>query len=99
MSTRSDEKPRYRVVVASNRVAKELDSISVSDHARVFSQLRGLERNPAPAGSVRLRGDIYGLRVGSIRVIYLIDQTRRTIILGAARRRNEGTYRDIERLF
>ena len=93
------ERPAYRVVLASSRVERELDSLSHSDYRRVISELRSLERDPKPDASVRIRGDIYRLRLGRFRIIYLIDDRERRVVVGAIRRRSETTYRDVRRLF
>ena len=93
------ERPAYRVIIASSRVERELDSLSASDHGRVISALRNLENDPRPRISISLQNSIYRLRIGRLRVIYLIEESNRTIVVGAIRRRSETTYRDIQRLF
>jgi len=39
------------------------------------------------------------VRVGDFRLIYLLDEDKKRIDVGAIRRRSEGTYRGIKRLF
>ena len=89
----------YSVVIRGRRVARELDRLPESEHRRVIAALRELGENPRRQGVVRLQGNIHRFRVGNYRIIYSIDDTDRVVVVGAVRRRNEGTYRDIERLF
>jgi mRNA interferase RelE/StbE len=42
---------------------------------------------------------MYRLRRGNWRIIYRIYDSERLILVGAVRRRNERTYREVERLF
>ncbi|MCH8108729.1 MAG: type II toxin-antitoxin system RelE/ParE family toxin [Chloroflexi bacterium] len=65
----------------------------------MISALRNLENDPRPRISISLQGNIYRLRLGRLRIIYLIEESNRTIVVGAVRRRSETTYRDIRRLF
>ena len=95
----ASEVPGYRVVIPSSRVARELDRLSDSDYQRIRAALDSLSDNPRAHSSVRLQANIYRVRVGNFRIIYSVDDSARTVILGAVRRRNEGTYRDVRRLF
>ena len=89
----------YSVVIRGRRVARELDHLPEPEHRRVVTALRELGENPRRQGVVRLRGNIHRYRVGNYRIIYSIDDTDRVVVIGAVRRRNEGKYRDVERLF
>ena len=89
----------YSVVLRRRRVARDLDRLPEPDHGRVIAALRELGENPRRQGVVKLQGNIHRYRVGNYRIIYSIDDTNRVVVVGAVRRRNEGTYRDVERLF
>ncbi len=93
------ERQEYRIVVRGGRVAREMERLPGSDHRRVVAALRSLSENPRRRGVIRLRGNTYRFRVGDFRIIYRINDSARSVVIGAVRRRNEGTYRDFRRLF
>ncbi len=89
----------FEVRLRSNRVRRELDNLQSTDYDRVVAKLRTLGDEPRPMNCERLYNDIYRVRVGNIRIIYLIDEKKKHIDIGAIRRRTERTYKDIEDLF
>jgi mRNA interferase RelE/StbE len=93
------ERPEFEVRLRSKRVQRELDSLQETDYQRVIARFRELVADPRPPGCEKLLNDIYRVRVGDIRIIYLIDEVNRRIEVGGIRRRSERTYRDIEGLF
>lgn len=89
----------YEVRLRSRRVQRELDSLQRTDHERVRARLEALGNAPKPFGCEKLYDSIYRIRVGDIRIIYLIDEANKRIEVGGIRRRSEKTYRGIEELF
>jgi len=89
----------FEVRLRSRRVQRELDGLQEVDHERVVVKLRVLANNPRPQGCEKLYDDIYRVRVGGFRLIYLIDEGNRRIEVGGIRRRSERTYRGIDELF
>ena len=93
------EQPVFEVRLRSNRVQQELDSLKGVDYERVMARLRSLATDPRPQGCQQLYDSFYRVRVGDFRLIYLLDEDKKRIDVGAIRRRSEGTYRGIKRLF
>ncbi len=93
------EQRAFEVRLRSNRVKRELDSLQKTDYERVIAKLRALASDHRPKGCEKLHDDIYRIRVGNIRIIYLIDERAKRIEIGAIRRRTERTYKETEDLF
>ena len=86
------EQPVFEVRLRSKRVQQELDTLREADHQRVVARLKALADDPRPHGCERLYDDVYRVRVGDIRIIYLVDEENNHIEVGggsatAARRR------------
>ena len=88
-----NEPDAFEVRLRSKRVQRELGSLLKADYERVITNLHNLAGDPRPRGCEKLHDDIYRIRVGNIRVVYLIDRENRRIEIGAIRRRTERTYR------
>ena len=60
---------------------KELENLSDSLIARLVAKIDGLAAAPRPSGCRKLRGykDLWRIRVGDYRVVYLIDDDRKTV--------------------
>jgi mRNA interferase RelE/StbE len=87
------------VRLRSKRVRREMDGLREADYQRVVVRLKALADDPRPHGCEKLYDDVYRVRVGDIRIIYLIDEENERIEVGGTRRRSEKTYRGIEDLF
>jgi mRNA interferase RelE/StbE len=87
-------KPPYSVRIKPS-AEKEMDRLPafVFDHAA--ATILALETDPRPPGCVKLKGaGKYRLRVGAYRVLYTIDDARRSIEIVAVGHRRE-VYRGI----
>lgn len=93
------EQPAFEVRLRSKRVQRELDNLQKVDYQRVITKLRALANDPKPKGCEKLYDEIYRVRVGDFRIIYLVDEINKRIEVGGIRRRTERTYREIEELF
>ena len=93
------EQPVFEVRLRSKRVQQELDALKGVDYERVTARLRSLATDPRPQGCQKLYDSVYRARVGDYRLIYLVDEDKRRVDVGAIRRRSEDTYRGIKRLF
>ena len=73
----------YRILLKSS-AAKEIEGIgSRDDRRRIVKKIAGLAANPRTHGTERLAGheDRYRIRQGSYRIVYLIDDSRREVIV------------------
>ena len=82
-----------------HRAEKELDDVPFKYHQRIVAAIQALAENPRPPGCVKLIDDIYRIRVGPWRVIYMIHDKERWIDIGKIARRHEATYKGIEARF
>ena len=76
-----------------------MGSLQESDHQRVVARIRALANDARPQGCEKLYDDIYRVRIGDSRIIYLIDEGNKRIEVGGIRRRGERTYKGLEDLF
>ncbi|HLE03823.1 MAG TPA: type II toxin-antitoxin system RelE/ParE family toxin, partial [Anaerolineales bacterium] len=70
---------------------KELENLSDRLLVHLVSRIDGLAVNPRPSGCKKLRGykDLWRIRVGNYRVVYIINDDRKTVcITRVAHRRN-----------
>ncbi|HEV2174139.1 MAG TPA: type II toxin-antitoxin system RelE/ParE family toxin [Candidatus Acidoferrales bacterium] len=60
---------------------KELESLSNSLIVRLAPKIEDLGINPRPSGCRKLRGykDLWRIRVGDYRVVYIIDDERKVV--------------------
>jgi mRNA interferase RelE/StbE len=94
-----NEPPAFQIKLRSKRVQRELDSLLEEDYTRVLAGLKGLANDPRPRGSKKLSGDIYRIRVGDIRIIYIIAERNKRIEVGAIQHRTKSTYKGFKDLF
>ena len=95
----SSEPLRHEVRLRSRRVRRELEALQAPDHRRVLAVLQSLADDPRPQGCEKLYDDVYRVRVGNWRVVYLVDGANRRVDVGGIRRRSERTYRALDDLF
>lgn len=69
---------------------KDIEHLS-NDYARLVSQhIDGLQANPRPHDSKKLKGEeIYSLRVGVYRILYDIDDVSQTVTVYRVKHRRE----------
>jgi len=91
--------PVFEVRLRSKRVQRELDGLQGIDYERVVVKLRALAKAPGPRGCEKLYDAIYRVRVGDVRIIYLIDEKKKQVEVGGIRRRSERTYKSVKELF
>jgi mRNA interferase RelE/StbE len=75
---------------------RQLRRLPPGDAARLRGPILALAVEPRPAGAVKLADtDFWRLRVGELRVIYLIDDAARQVVVLKVARRSESTYRRV----
>ena len=80
----------YSITIARS-VQKELESLNHPMVKKIFTKLESLAQHPRPVGSVKLQGhnDLWRIRVGDYRVIYSIDDHRRSVDINRIRHRKD----------
>ena len=87
----------FRVEIAP-AAQRQLRRLPPGDAARLRAPILALAIEPRPGGVSKLTDtDFWRLRVGDLRVIYLIDEPERLIVVLRVARRAESTYRRVER--
>ena len=85
----------YRVEI-SPAAQRQLRRLPPGDAARVRGPILALAIEPRPPGVVKLAGsDFWRLRVGELRIIYLVEDESRLIVVLKVARRSESTYRRV----
>jgi mRNA interferase RelE/StbE len=83
----------YRVELAP-AAQRELRRLPPGDAARLRGPILALAIEPRPPGVARVEGTTFWpLRVGSLRIVYEIDDDIRLVIVLRVARRAESTYR------
>ena len=86
---------RFRVELSPS-AERKMRRLTPGDSARLRTPILALAIDPRPPGSVPLVGSPYmRLRVGDLRVVYLVNDRERLVVVLRVARRNESTYRRI----
>ncbi len=79
----------YRLLIKPSAV-KELESIPQEDRRRLVRRIESLATDPRPPGCEKLSGeDKYRVRQGNYRVIYLVNDDGREVIVFKVGHRRE----------
>jgi mRNA interferase RelE/StbE len=77
---------------------RQLRRLPPGDAARLRGPILALAIEPYPSGVVKLAGtDFWRLRVGDLRIVYLIDDASPLVVVVKVARRSESTYRRVDR--
>lgn len=74
---------------------RDLDALTGDIYERIDRTIFELGANPRPSGCVKLGGGMYRVKVGDWRVIYVVDDSAKQVIISRVKRRNERTYRGL----
>jgi mRNA interferase RelE/StbE len=70
--------------------ARELESVSKKDRARIATRVAALGSNPRPAGSEKLSAqEQYRVRQGRYRVVYSISDAEKTVLVAKVAHRRD----------
>jgi mRNA interferase RelE/StbE len=87
----------YQVEVSS-RIEKDLARFPAKERSRILAIFRALAEEPRPVGCVPVRlaaKGTYRVRVSDYRVIYVVHDDKRLIVIARVARRGEDTYKDL----
>ena len=77
---------------------RQLRRLPPGDAARLRGPILALAMEARPPGTAKLAGtELWRLRVGDLRVIYVIDDAASLVIVLKVARRSESTYRRVDR--
>ena len=89
------EQRRYQVYI-DEKAEKQLAALPTGVQSRVGRKIDGLELDPRPRQSKKLKGgsaDTYRIRVGSYRIIYCIDDDVPEVLVVRIRHRKDAYRR------
>lgn len=93
-NTKSERSPPAYTVYLDPRADRDLKTLQASDRQRVDESIAALSFSPRPRGAEKLTNqEQYRIRVGDWRVLYLIDNAQKRVLISRVRRRSERTYR------
>lgn len=76
---------------------RQLRRLPPGDAARLRGPILALAIEPRPPGVMKLAGtDFWRLRVGDLRIVYVIDEAEDLVVVLKVARRSESTYRRVE---
>jgi mRNA interferase RelE/StbE len=85
----------YRVEISPS-AQRQLRRLPPGDAARLRGPILALAIEPHPQGVSKLAAtDFWRLRVGDLRVVYLVDKASSLVVVLKVARRSESTYRRI----
>lgn len=88
---------RGRRVELAPAAQRQLRRLPPGDAARLRGPILALAIEPRPPGATKLAGtDLWRLRVGDLRVVHLIEDEDRVVVVLRVARRSERTYRGLE---
>ena len=86
--------PSEYSVELSPAAQRQLRRLPPGGAARLRAPIIALALNPRPRDSTPLAGTLYQrVRVGDLRVVYLVDDAERLVVVLRVARRSESTYR------
>ena len=86
---------RFRVELAP-AAQRQLHRLPPGSAAALRGPILALGLDPRPPGAAKLAGtDLWRIRVGDLRVIYALEETRSLVVILRVARRSESAYRRV----
>jgi len=78
-------------VFLEHRAEKDLGKFQDDLHHRIIAEIKSLKENPRPQGSRKIVGveNAWRIRIGDYRVLYEIDEKKKSIFIMRVRHRRE----------
>lgn len=76
------------------QAVKRLDKLRGAVYETIQEAIDELAINPRPPGAVALEYIVYRTRVGRWRIIYVVDDEERVVLVSRIRKRDERTYKN-----
>jgi mRNA interferase RelE/StbE len=87
----------YQIEI-SKRVRKGMAHLPRQDQAKILTMIKTLAEEPRPVGCRPVKGaerGTYRVRVGDYRVIYVVLDDERVVVVARISRRSESTYQGV----
>lgn len=88
----------YNIVIRK-KAEKLLDKAPFNDFEKITRTILELAETPYPYGVEKLINNIYRIRIGRYRIIYMVIEETKTIDIGKIDKRRERTYKEIKKIF
>ncbi|MBX7234173.1 MAG: type II toxin-antitoxin system RelE/ParE family toxin [Caldilineales bacterium] len=72
---------KYRIDAARSRLKKELRRIAAVELEQIAQAVLDLGNEPRPAGVVQLQKDVYRIRVGDYRMVYIRNNDEKLVVI------------------
>ncbi len=86
-------------IEVDRRAAKDLQkNVAYQDRSRIIETIDGLAEEPRPYGCRKVKAapkGTYRVRVGDYRIIYVVLDEERVVIIARVARRSEDTYKNL----
>jgi mRNA-degrading endonuclease RelE of RelBE toxin-antitoxin system len=78
-------------ILLNKKIKKVIEDVEEKDRKRLKLKLQNLSKNPTPPDTKKIRGkyrNLFRIRVGDLRILYIIDHSIKEIIVVKINKRN-----------
>lgn len=96
----SDKKPESYRLSIKRLAAKAIESLSDAEQDQIDEAIQDLAREPRSSNSKKITGylPLRRLKLPSFRIIYVVDEGEREVLILLVERRADNTYKRLDRL-